>query len=104
MAGDYRRPGPGAGHVRETAGDQGLDQQGTVRSRCRGPHQRRGKLHLPGLPGGRRPPGNRRADTVTETFEFSDAQVYLIGTPASTYAEACPGAGKTETIVQRFID
>jgi DNA helicase-2/ATP-dependent DNA helicase PcrA len=41
---------------------------------------------------------------VSEDFEFTDAQLALISTLESTYAEACPGAGKTDTIVQRFID
>jgi DNA helicase II / ATP-dependent DNA helicase PcrA len=41
---------------------------------------------------------------VTADFDFTDAQRDLITTSQSTYTEACPGAGKTETIVQRFID
>lgn len=35
---------------------------------------------------------------------FTEPQRSLIGTRHSTYVEACPGAGKTQVIVQRFID
>lgn len=35
---------------------------------------------------------------------FTDAQMALIRTETATYVEACPGAGKTQAIVQRFID
>ncbi|GAB2604534.1 UvrD-helicase domain-containing protein [Pseudactinotalea suaedae] len=35
---------------------------------------------------------------------FTDAQMSLIRTEMATYVEACPGAGKTQAIVQRFID
>lgn len=35
---------------------------------------------------------------------FTDAQMALIRAETATYVEACPGAGKTQAIVQRFID
>lgn len=35
---------------------------------------------------------------------FTDAQMSLIRAETATYVEACPGAGKTHAIVQRFID
>ena len=37
-------------------------------------------------------------------FGFTDAQQALIDAPDSIYVEACPGAGKTQAIVQRFVD
>ncbi|MCB9820308.1 ATP-dependent helicase [Candidatus Nomurabacteria bacterium] len=36
-------------------------------------------------------------------LEFTDAQRALIETSESTYVEACPGAGKTHAIVERFV-
>jgi DNA helicase II / ATP-dependent DNA helicase PcrA len=41
---------------------------------------------------------------VTETIEFTAPQRTLIEAKTSTYVEACPGAGKTQAIVQRFIE
>lgn len=35
---------------------------------------------------------------------FTNAQLALIRAQVATYVEACPGAGKTQAIVQRFID
>lgn len=37
-------------------------------------------------------------------FDFTTEQRVLIGTPGSLFVEACPGAGKTQAIVQRFIE
>lgn len=37
-------------------------------------------------------------------INFTEAQRELIEATTSTYVEACPGAGKTQAIVQRFID
>ena len=37
-------------------------------------------------------------------FEFTPHQLSLIRAAESTYVEACPGAGKTQGIVQRFIE
>jgi DNA helicase-2/ATP-dependent DNA helicase PcrA len=37
-------------------------------------------------------------------FTFTESQQQLITTPGSLFASACPGAGKTEAVVQRFID
>lgn len=37
-------------------------------------------------------------------IEFTAAQRELIEATTSTYVEACPGAGKTQAIVQRFIN
>lgn len=37
-------------------------------------------------------------------FEFTEQQLELIRVDRSTYVEACPGAGKTQAIVQRFMD
>ncbi|QKT12165.1 UvrD-helicase domain-containing protein [Rhodococcus sp. W8901] len=37
-------------------------------------------------------------------LNFTRAQRALIRTKSSIYVEACPGAGKTQAIVQRFID
>lgn len=39
-----------------------------------------------------------------QALDFTEAQQELIDTLDSTYVVACPGAGKTQTIVQRFID
>jgi DNA helicase II / ATP-dependent DNA helicase PcrA len=36
-------------------------------------------------------------------FVFTDEQKRLILTPGSTFVEACPGAGKTQAIVERFV-
>jgi DNA helicase-2/ATP-dependent DNA helicase PcrA len=36
-------------------------------------------------------------------IDFTEAQRELIEATTSTYVEACPGAGKTQAIVQRFI-
>lgn len=41
---------------------------------------------------------------MTAPFEFTDAQRSLIGATESTYVEACPGAGKTRTIVERYTN
>ena len=41
---------------------------------------------------------------MTEAIEFTEAQRALIRARTSTYVEACPGAGKTQAIVQRFIE
>lgn len=38
------------------------------------------------------------------TLDFTPAQRALIDAPDSTYVEACPGAGKTQAIVQRFVE
>lgn len=37
------------------------------------------------------------------TFSPTDAQRELIETPGSRFVEACPGAGKTQCIVERFV-
>ncbi|MCP3426612.1 UvrD-helicase domain-containing protein [Rothia sp. AR01] len=37
-------------------------------------------------------------------MKFTDAQMALIRAEIGTYVEACPGAGKTQSIVQRFVD
>lgn len=37
-------------------------------------------------------------------FEFTDAQRWLITATGSLFVEACPGAGKTQSVVQRFIE
>lgn len=37
-------------------------------------------------------------------FDFTDSQRELIEKPGSVLVEACPGAGKTQCIVQRFIE
>jgi DNA helicase-2/ATP-dependent DNA helicase PcrA len=42
--------------------------------------------------------------TSTATFDFTKQQRSLIETTSSVYVEACPGAGKTQAIVQRFVD
>jgi superfamily I DNA/RNA helicase len=36
-------------------------------------------------------------------FAFTNEQQRLIFTPGSTFVEACPGAGKTQAIVERFV-
>lgn len=41
---------------------------------------------------------------MSGSIEFTDAQRDLITTPGSTFVDACPGAGKTQVIVQRFIE
>lgn len=41
---------------------------------------------------------------MIEPIPFTRPQRDLIETTASTYVEACPGAGKTQAIVQRFIE
>lgn len=38
------------------------------------------------------------------TFDFTTPQRSLIEAAESVYVEACPGAGKTQAIVQRFVD
>jgi ATP-dependent DNA helicase UvrD/PcrA len=40
---------------------------------------------------------------VTETVGFTAEQLALIEATQSTYVEACPGAGKTQSIIERFI-
>lgn len=42
--------------------------------------------------------------TRVAAFEFSLQQRSLIEAAGSAYVEACPGAGKTQAIVQRFVD
>lgn len=37
-------------------------------------------------------------------LEFTSPQLALIQASRSTYVEACPGAGKTQAIVQRFVE
>lgn len=37
-------------------------------------------------------------------IEFTDPQLALIREPGSRFVEACPGAGKTQSIVQRFVE
>jgi DNA helicase-2/ATP-dependent DNA helicase PcrA len=37
-------------------------------------------------------------------FPFSQEQLCLIESRGSSYVEACPGAGKTQAVVQRFIE
>lgn len=37
-------------------------------------------------------------------FEFTQPQIDLIQAKRSIYVEACPGAGKTQAIVQRFVE
>lgn len=39
-----------------------------------------------------------------QRLDFSDEQEALISSEGSVFVEACPGAGKTQTIVQRFIE
>jgi DNA helicase-2/ATP-dependent DNA helicase PcrA len=41
---------------------------------------------------------------VTEPLSFTKPQRALIDASTSTYVEACPGAGKTQAIVQRFVE
>ena len=41
---------------------------------------------------------------MSETLLFTPEQRALIDTATSTYVEACPGAGKTQAIVQRFVE
>ncbi|WJJ14520.1 ATP-dependent helicase (plasmid) [Prescottella equi] len=41
---------------------------------------------------------------MSGALEFTPAQRALIEADESVYVEACPGAGKTQAIVQRFID
>lgn len=38
------------------------------------------------------------------SLQFTEQQRSLIEAPGSVYVEACPGAGKTQAIVQRFVD
>src|SRR4051794_3924560 len=45
----------------------------------------------------------RWARTVTDEWTFTDEQQALIDTTESIYVEACPGAGKTKAIVERFV-
>lgn len=42
--------------------------------------------------------------TSANGISFTDAQQELISSEISTYTEACPGAGKTQAIIQRFIE
>ena len=35
---------------------------------------------------------------------FTAAQQALISAPGSIFVDACPGAGKTQSIVQRFLE
>lgn len=46
---------------------------------------------------------SRQLNSVA-TFEFTTPQRSLIEAAGSVYVEACPGAGKTQAIVQRFVD
>lgn len=41
--------------------------------------------------------------TSEPAFRFTEEQQALINAPDSVYVEACPGAGKTQSIVQRFV-
>jgi DNA helicase-2/ATP-dependent DNA helicase PcrA len=38
------------------------------------------------------------------SISFTSAQLSLINTTESVYVEACPGAGKTQAVVQRFLN
>lgn len=41
---------------------------------------------------------------MNSQWDFTEAQKALIETEAPTFIDACPGAGKTQAIVQRFLD
>lgn len=41
---------------------------------------------------------------MNESITFTDAQRALIEATSSIYVSACPGAGKTQAIVQRFVE
>lgn len=41
---------------------------------------------------------------MSRELAFTDGQRALIGAEESLYVEACPGAGKTQAVVQRFIE
>lgn len=38
------------------------------------------------------------------TLTFTAAQKHLVETPGSLFVDACPGAGKTEAVVQRYLE
>lgn len=59
---------------------------------------------MPGLFEGSNHDHDRNRFAVREAITFTDAQRALIEATSSTYVSACPGAGKTQAIVQRFVE